>query len=56
MSTSLRLLAAPFMGAAFALFLPFIGFAMLAYYGCQVLGRALTRIPFGRPTDSPHRA
>ena len=32
---ALRLLAAPLMGAAFCIFLPFIGIALVAWYGMK---------------------
>lgn len=53
---TLRLLAAPFWGAAFVMFLPFLGFALVGFYGAQSLWRAVARILLGRSTDSPHRA
>lgn len=32
-----RLIAAPFMGLAFCIFLPFIGFAMVFWYGGKLI-------------------
>jgi hypothetical protein len=50
------LVLAPLMGAAYAMFLPFIGFAMVAMYLAGLLKRTFTRTPPAAEATVPERA